>query len=128
MNTFITEFNNNYEVIKNIQSEKIDIQSNNWIIYNPKIYLKNEKIIKDELKIKSNFNYEKIQTLFSNLSSLSILELFDLKKNYRQLGYSTVEIDVHIFKVLSFPILFMLLVVFTSIIMLNFKKIKNNTF
>lgn len=128
INTFITEFNEKYEVVKNIQSEKIDIQNNTWIVYNPKIYFKNDRVIKNQLQINSNFNYEKIQTLFSNLSSLSILELLDLKKNYKLLGYSTVEVDLHILKLLLFPFYFMLIVIFTSIIMLSFKKIKNNTF
>ena len=41
INNFITEFDSKYEVIRNIKSEKINIKSNNWIIYNPKIYVKN---------------------------------------------------------------------------------------
>ena len=45
-------------------------------------------------KIISNFNYKRIQSPYSNLSSLSIPELFELK-NYKLLGYSTVEVDVH---------------------------------
>jgi len=128
INTFITEFNDNYEIERYIQSDKIDISKNNWVIYNPYIYIKNEKINKDTLEINSNFNYEKIQNLFSNLSSLSIIELNKLKKNYRQIGYSTVEIDMHILKLISFPFYFMLLVIFTSIIMINYKRLKNSTF
>jgi len=128
INTFITEFNDNYEIERYIQSDKIDISKNNWVIYNPYIYIKNEKINKDTLEINSNFNYEKIQNLFSNLSSLSIIELNKLKKNYQQIGYSTVEIDMHILKLISFPFYFMLLVIFTSIIMINYKRLKNSTF
>jgi len=128
ISTFITEFNDNYEIERYIQSDKIDISKNNWVIYNPYIYIKNEKINKDTLEINSNFNYEKIQNLFSNLSSLSIIELNKLKKNYRQIGYSTVEIDMHILKLISFPFYFMLLVIFTSIIMINYKRLKNSTF
>jgi len=128
INAFITEFNYDYEIIRNIQSEKIDIKENKWKIYDAKIYDKNSKNIKDILEINSNFNYEKIQTLFSNLSSLSIIELTILKDNYKQLGYSTIEVDIHILKLILYPIYFMLLVIFASTIMLNFKKIKNNTF
>ena len=128
INTFITEFNNDYEINRNIESKKINIKENKWIIYDAKIYYKNNKISQDILQINSNFNFEKIQTLFSNLSSLSIIELNILKKNYKQLGYSTVEIDMHILKLIFYPIYFMLLVIFTSIIMLSFKENKNNTF
>ena len=112
INTFITEFNSNYEIERYIQSDKIDISKNNWVVFEPKIYIKNDKIHKDTLEINSNFNYDKIQNLFSNLSSLSIIELNNLKKNYKQLGYSTVEVDMHIFKLITFPLYFMLLVVF----------------
>ena len=42
--TIINEFNNNFELLRTIQSEKIDIKTNDWIIYEPtiqiKIYLK----------------------------------------------------------------------------------------
>ena len=40
IDTFITEFNENYEVIKNIYSEKINIKERNWIAYNTKIFEK----------------------------------------------------------------------------------------
>ena len=46
----------------------------------------------------SNFNSKRINSLFSNLSSLSFLELIELKKNYKLLNYSTIDIDVQIQK------------------------------
>ena len=73
VNTFITQFDSNYEVIKNIQSKKINIENNEWVAHDVKIYQNNESLEKKQFKLKSNFNYEKIQSLFSNLSSLSIL-------------------------------------------------------
>ena len=38
LNNFITEFDENFNVIRNIQSEKIDIKEKKWIIFNAKIY------------------------------------------------------------------------------------------
>jgi lipopolysaccharide export system permease protein len=35
---------------------------------------------KDLIKFKSNFNQKRIESLFSNLSSLSLLKLIDLRK------------------------------------------------
>jgi lipopolysaccharide export system permease protein len=79
IDNFITEFNENYEVIRNLQSKKIDIKEKEWSIYDAKIY--NKMIMKSKnFKIKTNFDYKRIQTLYSNLSSLSILQLFELKK------------------------------------------------
>lgn len=37
---FITEFNDNYEVIRNIQSDKIEISNEEWLIYDAKIFKK----------------------------------------------------------------------------------------
>ena len=54
------------------------------------------------LKFETNFNQKKIESLFSNLSSLSILKLIDLKKNYQSLNYSIVDVDLQINIYLSF--------------------------
>ena len=44
INTFITEFYLDYNVISNIQSDKFDISNNEWIVYNPKVYEIQKKI------------------------------------------------------------------------------------
>jgi lipopolysaccharide export system permease protein len=126
--TFISEFDDDFKNIRNIQSDKVNIQNNEWVIKNAKVYKENISSEIKNLKIKSNFNYERIQTLFSNLSSLSILELLDLKKNYGLLGYSTVKVDVHLHKLSSYPIYFILIVIFSSIIMFNSKNYKSTGF
>ena len=127
IDAFISEFNEEFEIIRNIKSNKIDITNNEWVIYDAKIYINN--VVQDykEIKIKSNFNYERIQSLFSNLSSLSIVELYELKTNYEELGYSTVELDVHMQKLISYPIYFLLMTVFSAIIMFNSKNLKNTS-
>ena len=125
--TFISEFDENFKNIRNIQSNKINIESNEWLIKDAKVYNQNISSEIKNLKIKSNFNYERIQTLFSNLSSLSFLELLDLKKNNKLLGYSTVKVDVHILKLLSYPFYFILIVIFSSIIMFNSKNYKSTS-
>ena len=98
ISTLITEFDENYEILRHIKSEKINIQNNDWIVYKPQIFINNIIISEDYITIKSNFNYEKIQSLFSNLTSLSIFQLLELKKNYKSLGYSTTEIQLYIYK------------------------------
>ncbi len=127
VDTFITEFNTNYEVIRNIKSEKINIQTNEWIIYKPKIYKKNSKQESDQISIYSNFNDKRINSLFSNLSSLSFLELIELKNNYKMLNYSTIDIDVQIHKIMSYPLYLLVMTILSSIVMLNSKKYKSNT-
>ncbi len=127
IDTFITEFDTNYEVIRNIKSNKIDIQSNEWIIYSPEIYIKNTRQGLDKIIIYSNFNDKRINSLFSNLSSLSFLELIELKDNYKMLNYSTVDIDLQIHKIISYPLYLLIMTILSSVIMLNSKKYKSNT-
>ena len=127
VDAFITQYDSKNEVIRHIQSEKINIEKNNWVIFNAKIYENNILIKKDTKNIYSNFNYKKIQSLFSNLSSLSIIELYELKKNYKSLNYSTTEVDLQIQKLISYPIFLLLMTILSSIIMFNTKDFKSNT-
>lgn len=127
IDSIITEFDEDFNVIKNIRSDKIDIENKEWLIYKPKIF--NEKTYKtlDSLKFKSNFDYQKIQNLYSNLSSLSIMELFELRENYKLLNYSTTETDMQIHKILSYPLYLTLMTILSSIIMFSTKNFKNTT-
>ena len=65
------------------------------------IFENNEKNELVSINFKSNFDYQRIQSLFSNLSSLSIFELFELQENYDHLNLSTVEIELQIQKILT---------------------------
>ena len=125
--TYISEFDENFQIIRNIKSDKINIKDNEWVIYDAEVFIENIISKKKILKINSNFNYQRIQSLFSNLSSLSILELFELKKNYLLLGYSTVEVDVQIQKLASYPFYFFLMTIFSSIIMFNSKHLRSTS-
>ena len=128
LNVFITEFNEEFNVVRNIQSQKIDIKNKLWKIYDVNIYNNNGSVEKRQsVNFESNFDYKKIQSLFSNLSSLSLLELFELRKNYKSLSYSTTEVDVQIQKIVSFPLYFTLMTILAAILMFNTKKFKNTT-
>ena len=127
IDSFITEFDQNYNVVRNIKSKKINIKNYEWEIIDPEIFEKNISSRKDIIKIKSNFDYKRIQSLFSNLNSLSILELIELKKNYDLLNYSTIEVNIQIQKIFSYPFYLLLMSFFSGLIMLNTKKFKSNT-
>ena len=125
---FITEFDSDFNVIQNIKSEKIDVSKNKWIILEAKIFKKNEYEIKKNLEFQTNFNLERINTLYSNLSSLNIINLIELRENYKNLNYSLTEIDLQLLKLLSYPIYLVLITIFASLIMLNIKNIKGTTY
>ena len=126
--TIISEFNENFDIQRNIHSNKIDIKNSEWIAYDVSIYQNNTVIKKPILKIVSNFDYEKIQSLFSNLSSLSLFELFNLRNNYTSLNYSTTEVDLQLLKVISYPIYLALMTLLSSTIMFSTKQFKGSTF
>ena len=126
-NIFITEFDENFNVIRNIRSNKIDISSEKWRILNAKIYEENDYSNKELLFLKTNFDFKRIQTLYSNLSSLSLIELYQLRENYIKLNYSTTEVDMHLSRLISYPIFLLLITLLSSVIMLNIKKIRGTT-
>ena len=126
IDAYISEFNSNFEIKRNIVSPKIDISKKNWIIFNAKVFNKNTKQKFETLEMNTNFDYLIVQSLFSNLSSLSILELLELRKNYKSLNYSLIEIDIQLLKLISFPIYLMLMTVFSSIIMMSTKQLKSS--
>ena len=79
------------------------------------------------LLLKTNFDYNLIQNLFSNMSSLSLIELAEMRKNYKKLNYSLTEIDLQILKLIFFPFYFILMFIFSAVIMMNTKTFKNKT-
>ena len=121
-NTFITTFDENFNLIKSLKSDKIDIKNNEWLIYNPTIFKNNISQKTDLIRFKSSFNQKRIESLFSNLSSLSLLKLIDLRKNYKLLNYSTVDVDIQIYKIATYPLFLVIMTILSSIIMLNTKK------
>ena len=124
----IVQFDKQFELIRTIESEKIDISSFNWKIFNPKITSENSSTIFDEINLKSNFDLKKINSLYSNLSSLTIYDLIKLRKSYELLNYSLIDIDTHLNKIISYPIYLTLMTILASISMFNIGYKKNSLF
>ena len=124
----ITQLNKNFEVLNIIKSKKINISSFNWKIYDVLILKDNMVSNSVEMDFKSNFDLQKINGLFSNLSSLTMTELIKLKKSYKNLNYSIVDIDSHAYKIIFYPIYLTLITVFSAIIMFNIGYQKNSFF
>ncbi len=126
IDNFITVFDSEFNIIENIISYKIDITKNDWSIYDAKVYNKNIYTTHEVLKIKTNFNYKRINTLYSNLNSLNILELYQLRKNYLKLNYSITEVDLQLLKLGTLPLFLVLMTVFSSLIMLRIKHLSGS--
>ena len=127
LDNFITEFDREFNVTKNIISEKIDISKNVWTIYNAKVYNKNDYKQYEKLNIETNFNYKRINTLYSNLNSMNVFELYELRKNYIKLNYSIIEVDLQLLKLITLPILLVLMTLFSALMMLKIKHLSGTT-
>jgi lipopolysaccharide export system permease protein len=125
INVTISQFNENFDLIQNIDAKRIDISNKEWLIYEGKSATKNEITPINEFIFESNFNSKRINSYFSNLSSLNFPQLLYLKKEYEELNYSTIDIRVHLHKIFSFPIYLTVMSIFSAIIMFSIKYQRN---
>jgi len=122
-NVTISIYNKNFDILKIISSNTVNISKNDWVIRKPTIFIENNPIKSEQdIILNTNFNIHKINNLFKNLSALNFYQLYQLKKDYLNINYSFEEIDIHIKKLISFPIYLTIMSVLSSILMLNIKK------
>ncbi len=117
----ISQFNENFEIEKVIISKKANIKSKNWTLYNPIVNYQNNSSSFDKLDFFSNFDEERMLSIFDNLSSLDLLQLEALKKDYEMLGYNTEMINGYKHRLYSYPLYLAIMVCIGSILMLNIK-------
>jgi lipopolysaccharide export system permease protein len=129
INVDILQFDKNFSLLQIIYASEVDITNNNWHMNNAIFseYDSLERRVKN-LEFQSNFNYEKINSLFSNLSSLNLFALNKIKKDYVSMNYSTTEINSHIQKIFSYPIYLMIMTILSATIMMNIKYDKPRVF
>ena len=105
-NVDIVQFDENFNFIQNISANKINIENKIW--KSKSALLNNEQQKNQRVKdyqLSTNLDFQDINSLFSNLTSLSIFELNDLKNKYSDINYSSIEmILVQIFHFLLFNV------------------------
>ena len=122
----ITQMDKDFNIVKTIIGKSANIQKNTWKIKNVEVHeIEKPKVSHDQILFKTNFNKEKLNNIFSNLTSLTFFELLSMSKDYNQLGYSTLEINSHLHKLYSFPIYLMIMSLVGGILMLNIKYNKS---
>ena len=125
----INQFSKNFTNINNIIADEINIETKEWLITKGNFSKINQSLkFKENVIFKSNFNADQINKLFSDLSSLNILQLNKLKKDYSNVGYSLTNINIHIQKLIAYPIYLTVMTIFASVIMLNIKRNKSKLF
>ena len=95
------------------------------IMANSNVEVFNNSTLNEKFSIyehKSSFDGELISNLFSNLNSLNIYELHNLSNIYLKIGYSNTDIKIHLNKIYSMPIFYVLMTILGFIII---NKLKN---
>ena len=114
-----------FSLNKNIFSEEVNITDKAWVMNNAKILEVDGAITKvGDYIFFSNFDYGVINNLYSNLSSLTIFDLFELRKDYKLINYSVTDLNIHIKTIFAYPFFLSIMAVFSSIIMMNVKHQK----
>ena len=128
-NVDILQFDKNFNFKKNIISEKIFIENKIWVIDEALIANDNgsTKKIKN-FNLYTSLNYDDLNTLYSNLSSLNIFELNDLRKKYDDINYSSTEVNSAIQKLISFPFYLTIMTILAATLMLSIKYNKSKVF
>ena len=125
----ISEIDKYYKNKNTITANKANIVSKNW--YLEDVYLIDVNGIKNYYKslvYNSSFNGEIISNLFSNLNSLNIYELHSLSKSYSKIGYSNTDIKIHLNRIYSMPIFYLLMTVLGFVIINKLKVFKSRFF
>ena len=125
----INQFSKDFTNVNNIVADEINIENKDWVISVGSFSKINQGLkTKNNVIFKSNFDAEQINKMFSDLSSLNIIQLNKLKKDYSSLGYSLTNINIHMQKLAAYPIYLTIMTIFASIIMLNIRKNKSKLF
>ena len=125
----INEANKYYENKNTIVADSADIISKNWKLKNVSILDSNGNSKKLKSYVyNSSFDGELISNLFSNLNALNIYELHKLSNNYLNIGYSNTDIKIHLNKIYSMPIFYVLMTILGFIIINKLKKINSKFF
>ena len=126
-NIVITTFNEEFRNEKSIIADEANISDKSWKIKNA-ISINNfgEREDFQNLNFNTNFDYLKINSLFSNLESLNLFELYKQKKDFKSVGLNVSDIDIHLNKIFALPVSLVILSLLSSILMLNI-KIKQST-
>jgi len=125
----ISRLNQNFKLEKTILADEVNIEKKLWILKDVKVYeTDGKRYNRDVIQYESNFDLEKINSLFSNLSSMNIFQLKSQYEDYKSLGYSTLEIESEINKLYALPFYLVIMILISSILMFNVKHNKSKVF
>ena len=96
-------------------------------------YIQSRNFVKNSSEVKTKLHYIQILILRELIVYFQIFHHYpfltlELKKNYVLLNYSTIEINLQIQKIISYPLYLILMTLFSGALMFGIKYYKSNTF
>ncbi len=128
----ITIFNldKNYNLVGKIHSDSADASKKEWVLSNVKINEFRGGIVKqtliDKKIIVSQYDYQKISSLFRNFDTMSFLDVVLDYKDLQSKGYSKRYLDQNLNSFLSIPFFLFIMTALASILTMNTLKKSNN--
>ena len=126
----IFHFKDNYNLHEKIYAKNVNIKTFNWNLDNVTIFSsKNgvfEKKKHENYTLKSNYNYEKITSLFNNSDTISFLNLAIDYENLLRNGYNKRFLNQSLHTMLSLPFFLFLMTGLASILTLHTLKRSDN--
>ncbi len=125
----ITETDKYYKKNSTISAQSANINSKNWQLSNVSISdnLGTKKNYKSYV-YNSSFDGKIISNLFSNLNAMNIYQLHRLSNSYQKIGYSNTDIKIHLNKIYTMPIFYILMTIIGFLIINKIKKVKSKFF
>jgi len=129
MDVVIYEFDNDYNFIRRIESEKVNISTQTWKL-NKAILTNEDGVLSSEepstFYYNSMYDINEIKSLYSNLDTISF---WNIKKEIQLLekrGYSTSEMKAKMHRSFAFPLFLLSMVLLSGVFTLGMNVRENN--
>tara|TARA_A100001015_G_scaffold305404_1_gene398087 strand:+ start:1595 stop:2683 length:1089 start_codon:yes stop_codon:yes gene_type:complete len=130
LNLVIYHLDERSNLLEKITSKKADIRNKKWKLHDVNIFKPEngifEKTKTDILFLESNYNYEKINSLFRNFDTLSFLDVLTKYDILLENGYNEVFLRQSLHTMLSLPFFLFLMTALASILTMNTLKKSDN--
>ena len=130
INVTIFHLDEKFNLIEKINSKKVNIENNDWVLNDVTIFKNIDGVMKEEkiskIKINSIYNHEKITSLFKNFNTMSFL---DLVLNYQDLlnnGYNKSFLKQSLHSMLTLPFFLLLMTALAAVLTMYTLKKSNN--
>lgn len=129
INVTIYEFDQNNNFTRRIEAESANISSTKWSLKNVRIITNDGKILSENLKNYSHismYDVIKINSLYSNLDTISFWSIANEIKLLEERGYSTREMESKLQRSYAFPFFLLSMILLSSVFTLGVRFKENN--